>query len=696
MKLWRYGCAIERLGNRYRLEGMLGSGGNADVCLALDEQTQREVAIKVIRQDALDQRTLDRFLLEADQVAGWQHPNILHTYGGLKLELLDIAHGSIVPYIVMEYAQGGDLRRRLRPGMPYPLAESLRIFEQLCIAVSYAHERRIVHRDLKPHNILFRRLPDGSEQVALSDFGLAVELDASHISVTRAGTLAYMAPEQLRGHVLPASDIFALGVIFYQLCTGHLPFRRLPDDLRIPPPFTLPPLASTRNPFLPTTLDDVIFTALAEQPADRFPTAAHLWDAIQAALPDDSTSLMRRRRRLHRSPSRQSQSRTPGAAAPAHTAHMRDAIPEQQQDLLENAAYTGKTGNTTSYLHLDTPAAMPAITTPFPTPDKDEGDGRQDQDERPGPRPHLLGASPTAIQPSNMSHVGIPLAGIHSPHKTRSSPGRGVRWRVRVVAALLVVMVVGSSVLFYFNVYNVRVLLPLPILSGGTVTITPSYKDISNNYVIQAVPGQANPDQLQVTARHLSAKQSQQRSVPASGHNQQPAKNAVGKLTFYNGSFTQPFTVAAGTVLTGKDGVQVTTNVDVTIPTAKTETGTQGSAVVSAHAVNAGAKGNIPALDINAVCCTSGNFIFARNQEPFTGGQDAKDYSFVKQDDYDNAVSALSQQLTQQANAELTKQLRPGEQLAAGGTALCPADVTKDKAVGDQGINVEAVNVAVM
>ncbi len=115
MKLWRYGLAIERLGQRYRLDGVLGSGGMADVCLAWDERDEREVAVKVIKPDELNQRSLDRFLKEASHVARWRHPHILRIYGDVHLELLDVTQGSIVPYIVMEYARGGDLHKRLQP-----------------------------------------------------------------------------------------------------------------------------------------------------------------------------------------------------------------------------------------------------------------------------------------------------------------------------------------------------------------------------------------------------------------------------------------------------------------------------------------------------------------------------------------------------------------------------------------------------
>ncbi len=284
MRLWRYGRAIDRLGQRYRLESSLGSGGIADVCLAWDEQDEREVAIKVIKPDEFDQKALDRFVKEAEQVARWNHPHVLRIYNELALEALDAAQGFVVPYIVMEYAQGGDLHKRLNPGQPYPLGAILALFPQLCSAVSYAHAHGVVHRNLKPVNVLFRVLPNDTEQVVLSDFGLAAEIDAAHYTYARGGTLPYMAPEQLLGQALAASDIFALGVILYQLCTGRLPFRRTLLDLRPHEPLKPPLPPSLIQPLLTRALDDVIFTALANDPVQRFSDATQFWENARSAL----------------------------------------------------------------------------------------------------------------------------------------------------------------------------------------------------------------------------------------------------------------------------------------------------------------------------------------------------------------------------------------------------------------------------
>lgn len=286
MKISRYGYAIERLGNRYRLVGTLGSGGMADVCLAWDEHKEQKVAIKVIKtDDNFSPEALNRFVKEGSLVVGWNHPHILCVYDNMKLELLDKERGSMVPYIVTEYVQGGNLKERLTSCQPYPPDLTLSVFSQLCNAVQYAHEQNVIHRDIKPSNVLFRHLPDGTEQAVLSDFGLAVSTDAGSITFPHGGTPAYMAPEQWRGQAQKASDIFALGVVFYRLCTGHLPFKFQPNGL-IPP--TRP---SKLNPALPSELDEVILTALAEDPALRFSNARQFWEQVASILSTSQSSL---------------------------------------------------------------------------------------------------------------------------------------------------------------------------------------------------------------------------------------------------------------------------------------------------------------------------------------------------------------------------------------------------------------------
>ncbi|MBA2677692.1 MAG: serine/threonine protein kinase [Ktedonobacteraceae bacterium] len=162
----------------------------ADVCLAFDEQENNEVAIKVLRPDQLDTKALSRFRKEASLIAGWQHPNIIHIYGEVELDVLPNGRGTVLPYIVMEHIQGGNLKERLTPDQPYPFSKVVTLFTQVCSAVQYAHEHGIIHRDIKPENILFRQLPGSSEDVVLSDFGMAVALSATHHTFSHGGTLS--------------------------------------------------------------------------------------------------------------------------------------------------------------------------------------------------------------------------------------------------------------------------------------------------------------------------------------------------------------------------------------------------------------------------------------------------------------------------------------------------------------------------
>lgn len=304
MQLWRYGKPIESLNEgRYVLEGVLGSGGMAEVWKAYDEHEMRDVAIKVLNPDLVDQETMNRFVKEAGQIVGWQNPHILKIYDHMQIERLDANH--LIFYIVMEYAKGGDLQKRLTPGKPYSLRATFTIVRQLCDAVAYAHRQGVIHRDIKPLNVLFRQPRTGPEEVVLSDFGLAVQVDASHHTFAEAGTLAYMAPEQFRGQAEPASDIFALGVILYRMCTGKLPFHRSLQELSLlmagEEPF--PPAPSTLNPALPPRLDGVILCALEPDPLDRYRSAEELWKTIALAL--QKSVLPSEKRMPHQAPSTQ-------------------------------------------------------------------------------------------------------------------------------------------------------------------------------------------------------------------------------------------------------------------------------------------------------------------------------------------------------------------------------------------------------
>jgi serine/threonine protein kinase len=720
MKLWRYGHAIERLGQRYRLEGVLGSGGMADVCLAWDEHEACEVAIKVIKPDQLEQRTLDRFIKEAAQVARWKHPNILHVYSDLKLELLNAAQGSIVPYIVMEYAQGGDLHKRLTPGEPYPFAATLDLFVQLCSAVAYAHEHGIIHRDLKPLNILFRKLPGGGEQVVLSDFGMAVEIDATHHTFADGGTPLYMAPEQRQGRAQPASDIFALGVIFYQLCTGRLPFR---SDRS-----TAPVLPSIFVPTLPPALDNVILKALAPDPALRFSTASDFWDAIQAVIynnhlkPTPSTP-----QQDHSNPTDQNQhpaptdlnslpaqqvvvadSQKPPMPIPNPVSQMSQPVPPQPVNQIKNSnidlsnhsySHGIQTNNPQSVRSqqgstLKLPPRNGAASSKTPHPPRDS---RKLGTAAVGSVVTASAApahnAPSSSQPPTSGKVGRG-AGAVSGRPRRNRP-----WWIVALLILGVLFVLFSMVFSLAYAYPKAFNFPVPSVPGvktsslATVTITSDSKVVDNDYVIVAIPnGVPNADQHQISARTLSSQQTQTGTVTGTGHNQVPATTARGSLTFLNGSFASSFTVATNIPIPA-GGISVYLDVPAVIPAGNSATGASGTVTVPAYAATPGAAGNIAAQTISGTCCVAGGSVQVHNSNAFTGGQDAKDYNFVQQGDVDAFVSTTKAQLTQQANSALKGQLKSGEQLAQA--TNCPSTFQSSNQIGDQGVNIPTSSVTV-
>ncbi len=271
--------SLNKLG-RYDIIRVLGKGAMGLVYEARDPNLDRRVAIKTIKVENLSEEAAAeyeaRFRTEARSAARLQHPNIVSVYDSDR-------HGDMA-FLVMEFIQGEDLKHHLDAGRRYSLEQSLGMVRDLLSALDYAHRQSIVHRDVKPANLLIE--VDG--RVKLTDFGVARIQDSGEATRTQGsmvGTLKYMSPEQVQGVPIDArADLFAVGVVLYQLLTGKRPFDGDTDFAIIQQIVGHVPAApSTFNTLLPKSIDAVMARALAKKRDERFATAQEFSQALQEA-----------------------------------------------------------------------------------------------------------------------------------------------------------------------------------------------------------------------------------------------------------------------------------------------------------------------------------------------------------------------------------------------------------------------------
>ena len=281
-----------RLG-KYELQVQLGHGGMAEVWKAFDVQLHRHVAIKILHANLQeDPNFIARFEREAQLIASLHHPNIVQLH---DFQISAQESNTTTAYMVMDYVEGETLGQYLektsRQGnIPYP-AEIVQLFTQIGLAVDYAHQKGVIHRDLKPANILLDKrntTHTAAGEPILSDFGVAKLLGTASntLAGTHVGTPLYISPEQVSGYAgNERSDIYALGIILYEMVTGTLPFQG-DDAVTVMAQHlnTTPSSPRQINPNIPPALETVILRSLAKDPAARFPTASSLAAAIAEGL----------------------------------------------------------------------------------------------------------------------------------------------------------------------------------------------------------------------------------------------------------------------------------------------------------------------------------------------------------------------------------------------------------------------------
>ena len=269
----------QKINERYEVVRSIGEGGMANVYLGYDTILDRNVAIKVLRGDLSgDEKFVRRFQREALSASSLSHPNIVEMY--------DVGEDNGIYYIVMEYVEGQTLKQLLKRRGNLTLSETIDIMLQLTDGMAHAHDSYIIHRDLKPQNIMIQ--DDG--QIKITDFGIAMALNSTQLTQTNSvmGSVHYLPPEQATGKGSTIkSDIYSMGIIFYELLTGSLPFKG-ENAVEIALKQMKEPLPSLRedNPSIPMSVENVILKATAKNPKNRYSDSRAMHDDLLTVLDD--------------------------------------------------------------------------------------------------------------------------------------------------------------------------------------------------------------------------------------------------------------------------------------------------------------------------------------------------------------------------------------------------------------------------
>lgn len=268
------------LNERYKIIRKIGSGGMADVYLARDTILERDVAIKALRSEYVnDTEFTTRFDREAQAATSLTHPNIVSIY--------DVGEDGDILYMVMEYIDGLTLKEYIQRYGPIEVSEAVDIMKQIVSAIAHAHDNDIVHRDIKPQNILM----NSYGQAKVTDFGIAIALSATSLTQTNSilGSVHYLSPEQARGGMATKkSDIYSIGIVFFELLTGRLPFSgQSPVSIALKHLQSETPSLRRYNQDIPQSVENVVLKATAKDPFHRYASIYDLEDAIEHVLDPD-------------------------------------------------------------------------------------------------------------------------------------------------------------------------------------------------------------------------------------------------------------------------------------------------------------------------------------------------------------------------------------------------------------------------
>ncbi|HJT56398.1 MAG TPA: ABC transporter substrate-binding protein [Ktedonobacteraceae bacterium] len=404
----------QQLGN-YRLVSLLGQGGFAEVYLGQHVRLELQAAIKVLHTH-LTASEVEHFSQEAQTIAKLTHPSIVRVFD------YDVQDG--VPFLVMDYAPGGSLRRRYPKGSVIPLSQIVSYVRQVAAGLQYAHDQKFIHRDVKPENMLLGR----HEEVLLSDFGLAALAHSSgSLSTQEAiGTISYMAPEQIEGHPRAASDQYALGVVVYEWLCGQRPFEGSATEVMVQQLSVPPPPLHEKVATISADIEQVVLKALNKDPKERFASVREFAQAVERASQQALSPGMRLA----------DESPLPGLAI---------ALATRQEGILTEA---------TPSVDMPTGAFDPTIFPDSSSPAKIDTPQSRDVAQTP-----MAAALPHPLEPTT------PVQ-----RKTRRLSGRTAALLIGLLVVVIAGGVLGSlSLLAHFGVLGAHSNAPAPV-RGGTWT----------------------------------------------------------------------------------------------------------------------------------------------------------------------------------------------------------------------------------
>ncbi len=594
----------------------------------------RRVAIKVILGDyAADRDMRRRFAREARTVARLHHPHIL--------PLIEFGEEQGMLYLVMPFIDGGTLTSYLRRSLP-PLSEVAAVYQQLLDAVEYAHDAGLIHRDIKSSNVLMEQRRSGALYVYLADFGLVrtsrqaeLEQIGKPIPLDQVpGTPHYMAPEQTRGIVTTLTDIYALGVLLYQMLTGELPYND-EDDVRIIQMHMHAPIPSptASDSSIPSELDEVVRIAMAKHPENRFQNIAELRVAFLAAI-----------------------------KGPIETVQEEDVSLEQ-----EYSPYSAQR-RSSPLSRQELPAPVPMPLPPPLAPPRRIRNGPSPVQVR--ERQERLRTTETIRNPRDRQRITEEPVRLR---RRRMNVPLLATMAVPIVLLILLLMPRVLGISFFPSGFPVFGTPPV-----ATVLVTAQSKTLQRNYVLTASPRTMTPDLTTHTIpdRLLQSTASDSRTVQTTGAKTIAGTQAHGVVLFLNSTNTQ--VAVAPIVLISSSGVRIQLTQTVQIP--PRQKGQDGKFFATAVAVNSGVNGNIAAHMLDGTCC--GNGVSAKNLDAFSGGVDPQTVHIVAQGDLDGVQSILTPELQQQIGQKIQHQLTPDEAMA--GQPAYNTKVSSDSPVGTQ------------